>query len=259
MAYPRLCTASSSLRFSTIALQVQPLEPTGGRLCPGNSFLSTFSPFATSTGARPARGCAGHGSRVRVSCLPLQSASASDRGQRATSQQLAAADRSMSRMPNRVAAPHSELVKEGVASRLGHDGAVLEIPAGALTADTTLSITPLGACGPGRPSMPGLAITTRVSRAGYRMGPPGAALRPVRSPSPCPTTGRGCLGDRATPMSGFELVRRCGRSAGSRSSGSASTRGAQTVTARTDHFTISSLRRSPCPITPRSRASIRPA
>ena len=47
-------------------------------------------------------------------------------------QQLAAAERAIPRQPRGLAAPYSQAVKEGMAYRVAHDGAVLDVPAGAL-------------------------------------------------------------------------------------------------------------------------------
>src|SRR5262245_15676199 len=64
--------------------------------------------------------------------LPALQAAAQDIGRVSVRQQVAATDRSLLRAPNTVAAPHSQDVKEGMAYRVAHDGAVLDIPAGAL-------------------------------------------------------------------------------------------------------------------------------
>jgi RHS repeat-associated protein len=103
---------------------------------------------------------------------PLQAAGAADGASARSRQQLAAADRAIPRQPRGLAAPHREALKEGMAYRIAHDGAVLDLPAGALSAETTLSITPLAA-GAMAPVDQGLINTTPGPRAGYRMGPPG--------------------------------------------------------------------------------------
>src|SRR5262245_43553788 len=103
---------------------------------------------------------------------PLQAAGAADGASARSRQQLAAADRAIPRQPRGLAAPHSEALKEGMAYRVAHDGAVLDLPAGALGTDTALSITPLAA-GAMAPVDQGLINTTPGPRAGYRMGPPG--------------------------------------------------------------------------------------
>src|SRR5262249_60064185 len=106
---------------------------------------------------------------ARVSGLwpRLQAAGAAEAAGAGSRQQLAAAERAIPRQPRGLAAPHSEAVKEGMAYRVAHDGAVLDIPAGALSADTTLSITPL-ATGAMTPVHTGLINTTPRTRAGYR-------------------------------------------------------------------------------------------
>src|SRR5262245_15081318 len=103
---------------------------------------------------------------------PLQAAGAADGASARGRQQLAAADRAIPRQPRGLAAPHSEALKQGMAYRIAHDRAVLDLPAGAVSADTTLSITPLAA-GAMAPVDQGLINTTPGPRAGYRMGPPG--------------------------------------------------------------------------------------
>src|SRR5262249_60115437 len=103
---------------------------------------------------------------------PLQAAGAADGASARSRRHLAAADRAIPRQPRGLAAPHAEDLKQGMAYRVAHDGAVLDIPAGALGADTTLSITPLTAAAMA-PVDRGLVNTTPGPRAGYRMGPPG--------------------------------------------------------------------------------------
>src|SRR5215470_8896254 len=103
---------------------------------------------------------------------PLQVAGAAELAGARSRQQLAAAERAIPRQPRGLAAPHSQDLKEGMAYRVAHDRAVLDITAGALSADTTLSITPLAA-GAMAPVDQGLINTTPGPRAGYRMGPPG--------------------------------------------------------------------------------------
>src|SRR5262245_43327696 len=90
---------------------------------------------------------------------PLQAAGAAEAAGARTRQQLAAAERAIPRQPRGLAAPYSEALKEGMAYRVAHDGGVLDIPAGALSADTTLSITPLAA-GAMAPVDQGLINTT---------------------------------------------------------------------------------------------------
>jgi RHS repeat-associated protein len=108
--------------------------------------------------------------------LPPLQAAAQVTGQLNVRQQVARADRSFLRAPRTVAAPHSRDVKEGMAYRVAHDGAVLDIPAGALSADTTLSITPL----PAVAATNGVFNITPGPRQGYRMGPPGQRFaRPI--------------------------------------------------------------------------------
>src|SRR5262245_52209007 len=165
---------------------------------------------------------------------PLQAAGAAEAAGARTRLQLAAAERAIPRQPRGLAAPHSEALKEGMAYRVAHDGAVLDIPAGALSADTTLSITPLAA-GAMAPVDQGLINITPGPRAGYRMGPPGQ-----RSATPMTVTlpydpaslpeGQSDAGVnilwfdtaslRWTPLKRVSIDRRN-----------------QTVTARTDHFT----------------------
>ena len=103
---------------------------------------------------------------------PLQAAGASEGAGARTRQQLAAAEHAIPRQPRGLAAPHHQALNEGMAYRISHDGAVLDIPAGALGADTRLSITPLAA-GAMAPVDQGLINATPGPRAGYRMGPPG--------------------------------------------------------------------------------------
>ena len=108
--------------------------------------------------------------------LPPLQAAAQEIGRVSVRQQLAGAGRSMLRAPSTVAKPYSAAVKEGMAYRVAHDGAVLDIPAGALSADTTLSITPL----PAVAATDGVFNITPGPRQGYRMGPPGQRFaRPI--------------------------------------------------------------------------------
>ena len=165
---------------------------------------------------------------------PLQAAGAAEAASARTRQQLAAAERAIPRQPRGLATPHSEALKEGMAYRVAHDGAVLDIPAGALSADTTLSITPLTA-GAMAPVDQGLVNTTPGPRAGYRMGPPGQRFAspisitlpydPASLPDGQSDAGVNILwfdttALRWTPLKRVSIDRRN-----------------QTITARTDHFT----------------------
>src|SRR5215813_3515316 len=165
---------------------------------------------------------------------PLQAVSAAEAAGARTRQQLAAAERAIPRQPRGLAAPHSEALKEGMAYRVAHDGGVLDIPAGALSADTTLSITPLAA-GAMAPVDQGLVNTTPGPRAGYRMGPPGqrfaspititlpydpASLPDGQSDANVNIFWFDTAALRWTPLKRASIDRRN-----------------QTVTARTDHFT----------------------
>jgi RHS repeat-associated protein len=140
----------------------------------------------------------------------------------------------LTRLPSKLAAPHTKIVKAGTAEKIEHDGAVLKIPAGALVTDTTLSITPLGLDDLAPPD-PGLAIATLGPRAGYRMGPPGQRFaRPITITLPY---------DRARLPKGqtdanvgifwYDLAAKRWVAL----EGAWVDRKAQTVTARTDHFT----------------------
>src|SRR5215813_484388 len=164
---------------------------------------------------------------------PLQAA-AQETGRLSVRQQVSVGNRSFLRMPSAVAPPHSEAVKEGMAYRVAHDGAALDIPAGALSADTTLSITPLAA-GAMAPVDQGLVNTTPGPRAGYRMGPPGqrfaspititlpydpASLPDGQSDANVNIFWFDTAALRWTPLKRASIDRRN-----------------QTVTARTDHFT----------------------
>src|SRR5215470_6045918 len=62
--------------------------------------------------------------------LPPLQAAAQETGRLSARQQVAVGNRSFLRMPSAVAPPHSEAVKEGMAYRIAHDGAALDIPAG---------------------------------------------------------------------------------------------------------------------------------
>src|SRR5215470_10060743 len=165
---------------------------------------------------------------------PLQAAGAAEAAGVRSRQQLAAAERAIPRQPRGLAAPHSEAVKEGMAYRIAHDGAVLDIPAAALSADTTLSITPLAA-GAVAPVDQGLINITPGPRAGYRMGPPGqrfagpititlpydpASLPDGQSDANVSILWFDTAALRWTPLKRLAIDRRN-----------------QTVTARTDHFT----------------------
>src|SRR5215813_5711566 len=165
---------------------------------------------------------------------PLQAVSAAEAAGAHTRQQLAAAERAIPRQPRGLVAPHSEAVKEGMAYRVAHDGVRLDVPAGALRADTTLSITPLAA-GAMAPVDQGLINTTPGPRAGYRMGPPGqrfaspisitlpydpASLPDGQSDGNVTILWFDTVAQRWTPLKRVSIDRRN-----------------QTVTARTDHFT----------------------
>jgi hypothetical protein len=165
---------------------------------------------------------------------PLQAAGAAEAASARTRQQLAAAERAIPRQPRGLAAPHSEALKEGMAYRVAHDGAVLDIPAGALAADTTLSITPLAA-GAMAPVDQGPINTTPGPRAGYRMGPPGQRFAspititlpydPASLPDGQSDAGVNILWFDTAALRWAPLKR------------VAINRRNQTVTARTDHFT----------------------
>jgi RHS repeat-associated protein len=165
---------------------------------------------------------------------PLQAAGAQGAAGARSRQQLAAAERAIPRQPRGLAAAHSQALKEGMAYRVTHDGAVLDIPAGALGADTTLSITSLAA-GAMAPVDQGLINTTPGPRAGYRMGPPGQRFAspititlpydPASFPEGQSDAGINILwfdtaAKRWTALERVAIDRRN-----------------QTVTARTDHFT----------------------
>src|SRR5215470_10113149 len=161
--------------------------PAGRASVQGPAFLSTISIDQTpGSHFSPKCGVLSHANRRRpvqkaISFItavvfgllpPLQAAGAAEAAGARTHQQLAAVEHAIPRQPRGLAAPHSEALKEGMAYRVAHDRAVLDIPAGALSADTTLSITPLAA-GAMSPVDQGLINTTPGPRAGYRMGPPG--------------------------------------------------------------------------------------
>jgi RHS repeat-associated protein len=148
--------------------------------------------------------------------------------------QLANVDPSLIPLPTRLAAPHTETVKAGTAARIAHDGAVLEIPAGAVTADTTLSITPLGLDDLAAPD-PGLAIATLGPRAGYRMGPPGQRFaRPITVTLPYDPA-RLPKGHTDATVGIFWYDAKAKRWVALEKVGVDPA--AQTITARTDHFT----------------------
>jgi RHS repeat-associated protein len=148
--------------------------------------------------------------------------------------QLANVDPSLTRLPTRLAAPHTETVKAGAAAKVAHDGAVLDIPAGALTADTTLSITPLGLDDLAAPD-PGLAIATLGPRAGYRMGPPGQRFaRPITITLPYDRA-RLPRGQTDTNVGVFWYDANAKHWVALEKVGVDPA--AQTITARTDHFT----------------------
>jgi RHS repeat-associated protein len=121
-----------------------------------------------------------------------------------------------------------------MAYRVAHDGAVLDIPAGALSADTTLSITPLAA-GAMAPVDQGIKNTTPGPRAGYRMGPPGQRFAspititlpydPASLPDGQSDAGLNILWFDTAALR-WTALKRVGID-----------RRNQTVTARTDHFT----------------------
>src|SRR5262245_5114143 len=165
---------------------------------------------------------------------PLQAARAAEAPSASSRQQLAAAERAIPRQPTGLAAPHSETLRGGMAYRIAYDGAALDVPAGALSTDTTLSITPL-ATGAMAPVDQGLVNTTPGPRAGYRMGPPGQKFAnpititlpydPASLPEGQSDAGVNILwfdtaGKRWTPLQRVAIDRRN-----------------QTITARTDHFT----------------------
>ncbi|HYJ98139.1 MAG TPA: SpvB/TcaC N-terminal domain-containing protein, partial [Burkholderiaceae bacterium] len=168
----------------------------------------------------------------------LQTVSAQD-GQRPSvgqgaRQQLANVDPSLLSLTGKLAAPHSQALKKGEAYTIAHDGATLTIPAGALSADTTLSITPLGLADLASPDA-GLGIATLGPRAGYRMGPAGqrfthpisitlpydrARLPKGQSDANVGVFWYDTAAKRWVALEGVSVDKR-----------------AQTVTARTDHFT----------------------
>ena len=126
-------------------------------------------------------------------------------------------------------------MKAGTAGRIEHDGAVLEIPAGALVAaNTTLSITPLGLDDLAAPD-PGLSIATRGPRAGYRMGPPGQHfMRPITITLPYDPA-RLPKGQTDANVGVFWYDAEAKRWVALEKVGVDPA--AQTITARTDHFT----------------------
>jgi RHS repeat-associated protein len=169
----------------------------------------------------------------------LQTVSAADDGQRSSvnqgpRRQLANVDPSLLSLTRKLAAPHRETVRKGAAAKIAHDGAVLEIPAGALTADTTLSITPLGLDDLAAPN-PGLAIATLGPRAGYRMGPPGQRFaRPITITLPYDRA-RLPKGQTDTNVEIFWYDANAKHWVALEKVGVDPA--AQTITARTDHFT----------------------
>src|SRR5215510_3386251 len=224
--------------------------PAGRASVQGGAFLSTisidqtprsqFSPRSgmlshTHARPRPIQKAISFVTAVVFGLLPpLQAAGAAEAAGARSRQQLAAAERAIPRQPRGLAAPHSEALTEGMAYRVAHDGAVLDLPAGALGTDTALSITPLAA-GAMAPVDQGLINTTPGPRAGYRMGPPGqrfaspititlpydpASLPDGQSDASVNILWFDTAALRWTPLKRPSIDRRN-----------------QTVTARTDHFT----------------------
>jgi RHS repeat-associated protein len=148
--------------------------------------------------------------------------------------QLANVDPSLMRLPTKLAALHTATVKAGATAKVAHDGAVLDIPPGALVADTALSITPLGLDDLAAPD-PGLSIATRGPRAGYRMGPPGQHfVRPITITLPYDPA-RLPKGQTDANVGVFWYDANAKRWVALEKVGVDPA--AQTITARTDHFT----------------------